>query len=97
MFKNTKSIKEHLIPERNPWPKGCSKKDSNIAIKQAKQIDNLESRFLTFINDIKQFDIDIKKEQETNKKIGNEVKSDVNKTKNQANKAEKASEKIKFK
>lgn len=96
MFKNTKCIKEHLVPERNPWPKGCSKKDSNIAIQQAAQIDNLESRFLTFISDIKQFDTDIKKEQEINKKIGNEVKSDVNTTKNEANQAEKASEKIKM-
>ena len=97
MFKNTKCIKEHLIAERNPWPKGCSKKDKkNIAIKQATQIDNLESRFITFLSDIKQFDIDIKKEQKINKKLGNEVKSNVNKTKNEANKAEKASEKIKF-
>ena len=97
MFKNKTCIKEYLVAERNPWPKGCSKKDKNIAIKQASQIDNLESRFITFTNDVKQLDEDIKKEQKINKKLENEVKSNVNSTKNEANEAEKASEKIKFK
>tara|TARA_B110000444_G_C18834059_1_gene594937 strand:- start:1790 stop:2086 length:297 start_codon:yes stop_codon:yes gene_type:complete len=96
-FKSKTCIKEYLVSEINPWPKGCPKSQSNIAIKQASQIDNLESRFLTYVNDIKQFDIDIKKEETVNKKLRNEVKTEVNKTNNEAKNAEKAADKIKFK
>lgn len=96
-YSKNKTCKEYLVAERNPWPKGCSKSQNNIATNQAHKIDNLESRILTYVNDIKQFDINIKNEQKINKKIKNELKGAIKKTEKDAKNAEKKLNRVKFK
>jgi hypothetical protein len=59
LFTDKKCSKEGLAPEKNPWPKGCPKSQSNIAITQSRKIDNLESRLYTFQDTMK----DLEKQQ----------------------------------
>ena len=93
---NKKQKKENLIPQRNPWPKGCSKSQRNIAIKQAEKIDNLESRILTFVADIKESNKHLDEFEKRNKKIDKGVKSEISDTKKDAEAAEKAATSVKM-
>lgn len=97
LFYKKNSFKEDLIPQRNPWPKNCPKSQRNIAVKQAQTIDNLESRVLTFISDIKEQNKQLEKLEKQNKKINKGIKRQVNDTKEEAQAAEKEVTKIKMK
>ena len=96
IFINKIQNKETLIPERNPWPKGCPKSQRNIAIQQAEKIDNLESRILTFIADVKESNKLLDQFEKRNKKVDKAVKSEVSDTKKDAEAAEKAATSVKM-
>ena len=51
-FKDKTNIKEYLVPERNPWPKGCSRSQNNIATNQSHKIDNLEHKNTLLSNNL---------------------------------------------
>ena len=63
MFGLNNKIKEG-IQSANPPPKGCSASQRNIATQQAGEIDNLESRVLSFGAQLKQLEEQIKGQKE---------------------------------
>jgi hypothetical protein len=63
MFGLNNKIKEG-IQSANPPPKGCSASQRNIATQQAGEIDNLESRVLSFGAQLKLLEEQIKKQKD---------------------------------
>ena len=63
MFGLNNKIKEG-IQSANPPPKGCSSSQRNIATQQAGEIDNLESRVLSFGAQLKLLEEQIKKQKD---------------------------------
>ena len=63
MFGIKNKIKEG-IQSANPPPKGCSASQRNIATQQAGEIDNLESRVLSFGAQLKLLEEQIKKQKD---------------------------------
>lgn len=96
IFINKNQNKENLIAQRNPWPKGCPRSQRNIAVQQAEKIDNLESRILTFVADVKESNKLLDQYEKRNKKVDKGVKSEISDTKKDAEAAEKATTSVKM-
>lgn len=94
MFTDKKCKKEGLVPEENPWPKGCPKSQNNIAIKQGRKIDNLASRFLGLEATIKDLTDKQKKIAEADKHLNIKIGRVAKRGQKQLKDAEKDTEKV---